>query len=101
MLRCHELHACTYSSLECSCLQLANFPMRALLLQRLVTFDPSTFSSCLVEHRLLQMGVPRETATCVLGLCDTMPDAKVRTKAHLVIWCSGDPAVVVSSSLGQ
>jgi hypothetical protein len=47
-------------------------------LQRLVTFDPSTFSSYLVEHRLLHLGVPRDTATCVFGLCKKVPDPKVR-----------------------
>jgi hypothetical protein len=49
------------------------------MLQRLVTFDPSTFSSYLVEHRLLHMGVPRETATCIFGLCKKLPDEQVWT----------------------
>jgi hypothetical protein len=53
------------------------------LLQGLVTFDPSTFSSYLVEHRLLHMGVPRETATCVFGLCKNVPDAQVWASRHM------------------
>jgi hypothetical protein len=56
-------------------------------LQGLVTFDPSTFSSYLVEYRLLQMGVPRETATCVLGLCEQRPGVEVRLRRWTPVGC--------------
>jgi hypothetical protein len=52
-------------------------------LQKLVTFDASTFSSYLVEHRLLHMGVPRETATCVFRTCETVPAVEVRMSRHV------------------
>ena len=54
-------------------------------LQNLVTFDASTFSSYLVEHRLLHMGVPRETATCVFRTCEKKPDAEVRMSRHVLL----------------
>ena len=58
-------------------------------LQKLVTFDPSTFSSNLVEHRLLHMGVPRETATCMFRTCETVPDEEVRMSRYACISVAG------------